>query len=298
MGSVRKSPRNSARWEARYRDVYGRQRTKTFLSRADAKAWLSATETDMRRGSWIDPRKASVRVEIVAQHWLEAGRSKRPGSIARDISILQNHIIPVLGASRIGSITRTEVQRLVDDWSARFRPSTTVRVYACLRALFSYAELSELIARSPCRNVRLPEAHPRESQILDDQSMVILADALGNSAPMLYLAVLGLRWGEVAGLRVADLDFLRCTVTVARQRTRGAKGRMVEQEPKTRAGRRTLSVPESIMKTLAEHLVNGGSAAEIRKRLSLFRLKVSRCITPIGGGVSGYRPETGPDWAI
>ena len=87
---------------------------------------------------------------------------------------------------------------------------------------------------------------------------MILADALGNSAPMLYLAVLGLRWGEVAGLRVADLDFLRGTVTVARQRTRGAKGRMVEQEPKTRAGRRTLSVPESIMKTLAEHLVKRG----------------------------------------
>lgn len=30
MGSVRKSPRNPARWEARYRDASGRQRTKTF----------------------------------------------------------------------------------------------------------------------------------------------------------------------------------------------------------------------------------------------------------------------------
>jgi integrase len=258
LGSVRKSPRNSARWEARYRDVHGRQRTKTFVSRADAKAWLSATETDMRRGSWIDPRKAAVRVEVVAQHWLEAGQSKRPGSIARDISILQNHILPVLGASRIGSITRTEVQQLVSDWSGRFSAATTVRMYACLRALFSYAESCELIARSPCRNVRLPETHPRDSQILDDQSMGMLADSLGPSAPMLYLAVLGLRWGEVAGLRVADLDFLRSTVTVTRQRTRGAKGRMVEQEPKTRAGGRTLSVPESIMNTLAEHLAQRG----------------------------------------
>lgn len=106
MGSVRKSPRHPARWEARYRDVSGRQRTKTFSSRADAKAWLSATETDMRRGSWIDPRKGSVRLEDVAQHWLDASQSKRPGSIARDTSILENHILPVLGRSRIGSITR------------------------------------------------------------------------------------------------------------------------------------------------------------------------------------------------
>lgn len=147
---------------------------------------------------------------------------------------------------------------MVADWSARFSPSTTVRNYACLRALFSYAESTELIPRSPCRNVRLPEAHPREAQILDDQSMAMLGDALGPYAPMLYLAVLGLRWGEVAGLRVADLDFLRGTVTVRSQRTRGEKGRMVEQEPKTRAGRRTLSVPESIMSILAQHLVQRG----------------------------------------
>lgn len=262
MGSVRRAPRNSARWEARYRDLAGRQRTKTFPSRADAKAWLSASETDMLRGSWIDPRNSAARIELVAQHWMKTGRSKRPGSIARDTSILENHILPVLGPSRVGSIRRTEVQRLVDDWSSRFSPATTLRIYACLRSLFSYAENCELIARSPCRNIRLPQAHPREAQILDDQALARLADALGSSAPMLYLAVLGLRWGEVAGLRVGDLDFLRGTITVTRQRTRGAKGRMVEHQPKTRAGHRTLSVPESIMSMLAEHLTQRGMSGD------------------------------------
>lgn len=127
MGSVRKSPRNPARWEARYRDASGRQRTKTFASRADAKAWLSATETDMRRGSWIDPKMAAIRIDEVAKHWIEAGRSKRPGSVARDISILDNHILPELGARRIGSVTRNEVQRLVDDWASRFSTRTRLR---------------------------------------------------------------------------------------------------------------------------------------------------------------------------
>jgi hypothetical protein len=40
---------------------------------------------------------------------------------------------------------------------------------------------------------------------------------------------------------VSSLDFLRLTVTIDRQRTRGAKGAMVSQDPKSRAGRRTLS---------------------------------------------------------
>ena len=55
-----------------------------------------------------------------------------------------------------------------------------------------------------------------------------------------------------------DVDFLRGTVTVAWQRTRGTKGRMIEHEPKTRAGVRTLSAPESIMNMLAEHLARRG----------------------------------------
>ena len=78
MGSVRKSPRNPTRWEARYRDASGRQRTKTFPSRTDAKAWLAATETDLRRGSWIDPKMSAIRLEEVADHWLEAPQSKHP----------------------------------------------------------------------------------------------------------------------------------------------------------------------------------------------------------------------------
>ena len=243
MGSIRKSPRNPSRWEARYRDVAGHQRTKTLPSRADAKAWLAATETDIRRGSWIDLTMAATRIDVLATHWLKATHAKRASSIARDQSILKTHILPVLGSRGVGSVTRAEVQQLVNDWIAHAAASTVVRQYACMRALFSYAEECELIPRSPCRNIRVPEAHPRDSLILDDAQIAKLGDALGRYRPMLYLALLGLRWGEIAGLRVGDVDFLRGSLTVTRQRTRGEKGRMVEHDPKTRAGRRSLSLP-------------------------------------------------------
>lgn len=254
MGSIRKSPRNPTRWEARYRDVGGNQRTRTFPSRADAKAWLAATETDIRRGSWIDPTMAATKVDVLADHWLKATHMKRAGSIARDKSILNTHILPVLGNRGVGSVTRAEVQQLVNDWATHAAASTVVRQYACLRALFSYAEECELIPRSPCRNIRVPEAHPRDSLILDDAQIAKLGDALGRYRPMLYLALLGLRWGEIAGLRVGDVDFLRGSLAVTRQRTRGEKGRMVEHDPKTRAGRRSLSLPAWMTEMLADHL--------------------------------------------
>ena len=39
--------------------------------------------------------------------------------------------------------------------------------------------------------------------------------------------VLGLRWGERAGLRVGRIDFRRSSVLIAEQITRGAGGRSV-----------------------------------------------------------------------
>jgi integrase len=127
-------------------------------------------------------------------------------------------------------------------------------MYSCVRALFSYAELGELIVRSPCRNIRVPESSPRKAQILDSHDLVRLAAAMGDTGLMIYLAALGPRWGEIAGLRVGKIDFLHSTIIIATQRTRGERGAMVEQDPKSMRGSRTFTAPEWIMDLLADHL--------------------------------------------
>jgi integrase len=79
---------------------------------------------------------------------------------------------------------------------------------------------------------------------------------MGESGPMAYLAgVLGLRWAEIAGLRVGRIDFLRQTVRIDVQRTM-VDGHMVESEPKTQAGRRTVSAPGWLMHMLADHVAS------------------------------------------
>ncbi len=49
MGSVRKDARGTG-WQARYRDRSGRQRTRTFPSKAEARAYLGTVETDLAQG--------------------------------------------------------------------------------------------------------------------------------------------------------------------------------------------------------------------------------------------------------
>ena len=135
-------------------------------------------------------------------------------------------------------------------------------MYAVVRARFNFAEDSELIPRSPCRRIRLPQTTPRTAEILDANGLARLSDAVGANGAMVYLGAFGLRWGEVAALRVDRLDFLRQMITIDSQRTRGLHGEMIDADPKTKAGRRSsLALPDWLMGMLAEILAFRGVTA-------------------------------------
>ena len=82
---------------------------------------------------------------------------------------------------------------------------------------------------------------------------------------MLWVGVLtGLRWGEVAGIRVAAVDLLRGELKVVEQRKRDLDGDDVTPdddvtaEPKSAAGVRTLSIPGALVAMFSEHMASRG----------------------------------------
>jgi integrase len=71
---------------------------------------------------------------------------------------------------------------------------------------------------------------------------------------MLLATFAGLRFGELAALQRSDLDLDGCVVRVARSAAQMNDGRLIEQEPKSRAGRRTVAYPREIVGELRCHL--------------------------------------------
>lgn len=246
--------RGAGRWRARYRDPNGRERSRTFARRIDSERWLTSIEHAKLSGGYVDPANGRVPFGAWADLWLDTP-GKRPSALARDESIVNVHLIPTLGNRPLATITPADVQGLVTAWTAKSAPRTVRRQYGVLRAILNAAVAHELIARSPCRGIRLPAVTQTVRHVVTADELAALAEAMGDYGPMAYLAaVLGLRWGECAGLRVGRLDFLRSTLEVAEQLTRGPGGRMVMGPPKSQAARRTMAVPEPLMVLLAEHL--------------------------------------------
>jgi integrase len=240
FGSVRKLP--SGRYQASYwHEGVRRTAPDTFVAKADALAHLAKIETDLRAGSWIDPAAGKVTIRQLAHDWLSTNPRKRASSRARDESIFRNHVLPVVGARSLANVTRHDVQALVDGWAVHQAPSTVGRQYAVLRAMFTYAEDTARLARSPCHGIRLPRGHLVERPVLGADELERLAEVLGEGqAPFMWTgAVLGLRWAEAAGLTVDRLDILRGKLTVDRQLARNG----ALEAPKSEGGVRTFACP-------------------------------------------------------
>ena len=135
-------------------------------------------------------------------------------------------------------------------------PATVHVAFAMLNAMFTAAARDRMIAISPCVGINLPDLPNAEHVILTPTQVHALAAAVpARYRGAVYLgAGCGLRHGEMLGLEVEHVDFLRREVRVVQQ-VRSATGRPPYlAPPKTRTSRRTIELPKITADELARHL--------------------------------------------
>jgi integrase len=256
-------PRDTSRgrvYDVRYRGPDGREISRTFLTKRDALEFEAQQRTAKSRGTWIDPRGSKITIRELGAEWLESNPAKRDSTWARDESALRVHVYPEVGDRTIGSLAPVDIRRLVAKWSEGLAPRSVRRIYGALRAALNYAVEVDRLARTPCRGIHLPAVEPVKAIVPGPVQLIELADAISTDySAMIWLgAVLGLRWGEVAGLRVGHIDLLRRTVTIAEQVTRGRGGAGDIGPPKSAASRRTISIPSELADELSAHMTSMG----------------------------------------
>jgi hypothetical protein len=144
------------RWQARYRAPDGRERTKRFDRKVDAQRWLATVEADKARGTYVDPEAGKRTFADYAASW-RAGQVHRPTTAAQVETHLRRHILPTFGRRRLSSVRPSDVQAWVADRATVLEPATVEVVYRYLSAIFKAAVEDGLLAKSPCRGIRLPK---------------------------------------------------------------------------------------------------------------------------------------------
>lgn len=249
--------RGQGRWRARYRGPDGRERSMTFDRKADAERWLAGVTVSTARGEWVDPSLGRVTFAEWCERWAPTIVDLRPATRARDLGMVRTHLIPAFGPVPLAKLTTVDVAAWIAGQTAagRHSPATVRKSGQVLAKIMRAAVDCGLIARSPCASVKLPAEQSREMRFLSPAELVDLVDAVDEHYRVLVLtaAYAGLRWGELAGLRVSRVDPLRRTVTVVEQLNE-LDGTLSYGPPKTAAGRRSVSLPAFLADALAEQV--------------------------------------------
>ena len=138
------------------------------------------------------------------------------------------------------------------------RRHTVIKHHNLLTNTLNAAERQEYITKNPMRAVSPPKKRQRETKFYTPEQLgVLLAKAVGTrlELPMFICAYLGLRRGELCGLRWSDVDLEHHTITIENTRTQAGK-KEIEKGTKTASSTRTLYLPDTLcdmLKAAKEH---------------------------------------------
>lgn len=243
------------RWRARYRDPDGGERSQMFTRKQDAERFLTTVTADVLRGAFVDPQAGKVTFADFAGRWLEAQTFTETTREATELRI-RLHATRHFGQRELRAIKPSVIQAWLRGLQHDLAPSYVRTVLTNVSAVFNAAVDDGLIASNPCRakSVRLPkrEQHKIDPWPVERVAAVIDALPARYRATAVVAAGCGLRQGEVFGLRVCDIDFLRHQLHVEQQ-VKILRSQLVIDRPK--GGKtRNVPLPDSVAVELAEHL--------------------------------------------
>lgn len=256
MSSVRKvGEGRAARFEARWRTPDGGDRRQRFLKERDAKAHLATVDGAMVRGAYVDAAAGRVTFREVAERW-RVDQNHRPTTRAHVETMLRRHAYPTLGDRPIGAIRKSEVKAWVRGLSDVLAPSTVGVVHGFVSSVMKGAVEDGLIAGNPCAGVSLPKPQPAPVVPLTVEQVDTIAGAVPDRmrAAVILAAGTGMRQGEVYGLTLDRVDFLRRSLRVDRQLVTVPGRAPFLGPPKTTASHRTIPLPQVVLDALAAHV--------------------------------------------
>ncbi|MBK4152694.1 tyrosine-type recombinase/integrase [Corynebacterium macginleyi] len=273
-------------WRVQYRSPDGKNRTKQgFRTKNEAQAWADKNAVSIHQQDWIDPNAGKVTVDELHPAWWATLAPRKPNYRRQLNSAWEHHVRHHWGHRKVNSIKPSEVQAWVGSIEKQrpgrehdTTPSATLILnwHAVLMQILEIAVNDGLIRKNPAKGIKLPKKPGPVKVYLTQEQLNALVRECGPRGDIIaVLGTCGLRWGELAGLRVRDVNVLRRRLTVVQAIARDDSGEWVPMEPKSWE-QRTVAVPASIMPLIVKAVEGKGLDEFVWERPS------GGCLRPLG----------------
>ena len=255
--------RRDGRWMARLEleRTAGKRRRKFIYghSRDEVAKKLAAALVALQQGTPIPVGRRTVS-QFLAE-WLETIKPPmiRPRTHQNYEALCRLHIEPALGRVALVKLEPQAIQNMLNKaLRAGSAPQTVKHIRTVLRRALNLALKYRLISYNAATLVELPNRERGEIKPLTREETRTLIEVAKGSHLEAFLIVavrLGLRRGEILGLKWEDLNLDARTLNVVRAVQRLPKQPLAALPLKTKGSRRNLIIPDEVVNALRAHRV-------------------------------------------
>jgi integrase len=281
-GHIRRRGANS--WELKFdaeRDpLSGKRRSRYVTFRGTKRAAeleLASLVAQEAAGEGVDPAKTTLAefLDRWERDWAKLNVSAK--TFERYSELLRIHVRPHLGQVRIQKLRPAMLAELYAKLlrESELAARTVGHVHRVTRRALGHAVLWGVLRQNPADNVNPPPVQASEVQTLRADDVQTILDKLRNRrGRLLYtIAVVmlgtGIRRGELCGLRWRDVNLEKGKLAVEQSLEQTRQHGLRFKSPKTKHGRRTISLPSAVVAELRAHR---GAQQEMRLKLGLGKI--------------------------
>ena len=224
--------------------VYGT--TKKELERK-----VAEIQTDLERGIFLSTE--TVTFGAVAENWITFFKPLISEKMRlRYKGIIDGHLKPLL-EMKVKDLRPMHLQRIINEMAkVGYAQKSMQMVKQTASQVLDHAMQNDLVYRNVFEKLKVPhvESIPREP-ITEEQRDLILRTWKGHrmGVPALIMLYCGLRRGELLALLWSDIDLDNRTLSVTKAADMPTNATTIKK-PKTRAGIRTVPIPNAILPAL------------------------------------------------
>lgn len=258
-------------------------------TRREAQEELTHRLHALDSGTFVEPTKTTLREWMTQwfadQHSLSGKTRERYGEL------IEGQIVPQLGGFLVQKLRPAQIaawhSTLLKSGGRKggpLAPRTVGHAHKVLAKALADAMRLELAPRNVAASVPPPKIEGKELEILSEAQISEVTNSL-RGLPIYPIAMLalasGMRRGELLALRWSDVDFDGNKVRVERALEETKANGLRFKAPKTKHGRRAISLPGSAMDMLRDHR---REHLEWRMRHGLGKMSDDALVFPNGDG--------------
>ncbi|NIK75826.1 integrase [Paenibacillus castaneae] len=180
----------------------------------------------------------------------------KPQTLKNYESLVNNHILPVLGSIDLAKMTPRDIQNLYNSVheSGRLSDENIQKCHTIINESMKKALTWDMINKNPAALIDRPKARKKEMQVWSlEEAKQFLDATVRDRLHIVFLLALttGMRQGEILGLRWKDVDFQNRIVSITQILNHDGKG--FDVGAKTLSGQRPIRVDKETMDALAKH---------------------------------------------